>query len=120
MRNAYIKVVRDHLMRPALLGAPGAVRIGVPEKWLPWIEERADQVVDELAALGDQVDVVGSLEDLRASPEPVSLAPDEVTDAQLLESALAGLDPAAAGHRGRRRQAHRREGAAAPGPDQRA
>ncbi len=88
MRNAYIKVVRDHLMRPALLGAPGAVRIGVPAKWLDWIEERADQVVDELAALGDQVDVVGSLEDLRASPEPVSLAPDEVTDAQLLESAL--------------------------------
>ncbi len=89
MRNDYIKVVRDHLMRPALLGAPGAVRIGVPEKWLPWIEERADQVVDELAALGDQVDVVGSLEDLRAHPEPVSLAPDDVTDAQLLESALA-------------------------------
>ena len=75
-------------MRPALQGSPTAVRIGVPEEWVPWITARADQMVEELKALGGQVDVVGSVEDLRAQVESATLPPDKVTDTELLEAAL--------------------------------
>ena len=88
LRDPYIKVVRDHLMRPALQGSPTAVRIGVPEEWVPWITGRADQMVEELKALGGQVDVVGSVEDLRAQVESATLPPDKVSDSELLEAAL--------------------------------
>jgi len=88
MRTAYIKVVRDHLMRPALQGSPTSVRIGVPEEWVEWITGRADQLVQDLRALGDQIDVVGSVEDLQAQVEAATVAPDQVSDAELLDGAL--------------------------------
>ncbi len=88
MRDAYIKVVRNHLMRPALQGSPTAARIGVPEEWVDWITGRADELVRDLTALGDQVDVVGSVDDLRAQVEAATVAPDKVSDGELLEAAL--------------------------------
>lgn len=89
MRNPYIKMVRDYVMRPALMGAPGAIRIGVPEQYHSWITERAAQMVADLEAIADRVDIVGAASDLHASIETTSLAPDDVTETQLLDAALA-------------------------------
>ncbi len=88
MRDPYIRVVRDHLLRQALMGAPDALRIGVPAEFADWINERAEESVQALAGLGDKVDVVGDPTELSAHITHAERSPADQTDSELLEAAL--------------------------------
>lgn len=89
MRNDYIRVVREHLMLPGLFGAPTAERIGVPAQFHDWITNRAEQMVRDVAVLAEQVDVIGDPADLAAQLEAATLAPGDLSEAELLQAALA-------------------------------
>lgn len=91
MRNPYIKVLREHFTLPGLHGAPDPQRIGVPEQFHEWITSRSQQMVDDLRAIGDQVDIVGDPDDLLAQIEPATRAPGEISDGELLDAALAAI-----------------------------
>ena len=88
LRKPYVDVVRDHLMRPALFGAPGARRIGVPEEYVEWVTERSQQMVREVAELEGQVTVTGSADELAASITVAEESPADLDDSVLLEAAL--------------------------------
>jgi len=88
MRDRYIRVVRDNLMRDGLFTAPSPGKIGVPAPYVPWVTERSQQMVDELAALAAEVDVVGDPADLAANIVDAVRLPSEISDAELLEAAL--------------------------------
>ena len=88
MRDRYIRVVRDNITRDALLGAPDAEPIGVPDGDIAWLEERGRGVVAQLRALGDAVDVVGSLDDLLPGTVRSARLPADLTDGEILDAAL--------------------------------
>ena len=88
LRDPYITVVRDHLMRPALFGAPGARRIGVPEEYDDWLVERSAEMVRAVHELSGSVDVVGEPEELTAHVERATASPEDLTENELLEAAL--------------------------------
>ena len=48
-------------------------------------------MVDDLRAIGDQVDIVGDPDDLLAQIEPATRAPGEISDGELLDAALAAI-----------------------------
>lgn len=91
MRDRYIRVVRDNLMRDGLFSAPDPIRIGVPAPYVDWVRERARQMVDDLAALAGEVDIAGSPEDLAANVVDAVRLPSELTDGELLEAAIATM-----------------------------
>ncbi|HYJ70673.1 MAG TPA: hypothetical protein VEX15_23710 [Nocardioidaceae bacterium] len=72
-------------------GAPaGEPRLQIPEAYRGWVEKRARRMNDEIAELG--VNVVGDLTELLPGPpDPDAMESVEVSDAQLLETALDGL-----------------------------
>ncbi len=83
----YEHTVRKHLVEMLAGRLTGARRFTVPSDQLPWVTERATQMTSELADAGYRV--VGDLDDLiptASTPEP---GPDEVTDAAVLDAALA-------------------------------
>lgn len=90
LRAPYIDVVRDHLMRPALFGAPGARRIGVPEEYVEWVTERSRQMVHDLQQLEAQghVQVTGAADELTAAVTLAEASPDALSDGELLDAAL--------------------------------
>lgn len=91
MRDRYIRVVRDNLMRDALFTAPEPQRIGVPAPYVEWVRERSQQMVDDLSALAaaGEVDVVGSPEELAANVVDAVRLPSELSDGELLDAAIA-------------------------------
>jgi hypothetical protein len=88
LRKPYVDVVRDHLMRPALFGAPGARRIGVPDAYVEWVTQRSEQMVREVAELEGQVTVSGSADELLAAITVAEESPADLSDSELLEAAL--------------------------------
>lgn len=62
----------------------------VPAAYRDWIEQRARQMNDELTKLG--VNIVGDLDDLLpTSPRPDGVQTVEIGDAEMLDTAVAGL-----------------------------
>ena len=88
LRAPYINIVRDHLMRPALFGAPDAKRIGVPAEYADWVVERSEQMVRDVRDLGDRIDVIGSADELAAAITLAEKSPSDLSDSELLEAAL--------------------------------
>ncbi|MGH3775584.1 MAG: hypothetical protein ACRDRR_07575 [Pseudonocardiaceae bacterium] len=83
----YEHAVRKHLVE-VLAGRPsGARRFTVPPDQLPWVTERATQMMSELADAGYRV--VGDLDDLIPTASTPQPGPDEVTDAAVLDAAVA-------------------------------
>ena len=83
----YEHAVRKHLVG-VLAGRPsGARRFTVPSDQLPWVTERATQMRSKLADAGYRV--VGDLDDLIPTASTPQPGPDEVTDAAVLDAALA-------------------------------
>lgn len=83
----YERTVRRHLV-DALARRPGGVsRISVPAEELGWVRERSDRIVTELGDAGYRV--VGDLGDLTPAAGRSSDHPDDVTDSDLLDAALA-------------------------------
>ncbi|MGH3988454.1 MAG: hypothetical protein ACRDSN_24415, partial [Pseudonocardiaceae bacterium] len=71
-----------------LAGRPsGARRFTVPSDQLPWVTERATQMMSTLADAGYRV--VGNLDDLIPTASTPQPGPDEVTDAAVLDAAVA-------------------------------
>ena len=108
LRAPYINVVRDHLMRPALFGAPDAKRIGVPAEYADWVVQRSEQMVRDVRDLGDRIDVIGSADELAAAITLAEKAPSDLSDSELLEAALDAwvrqMENVEARRRGGRRQ----------------
>lgn len=88
MRDRYIRVVRDNIMRDALLGSPDAEPIGLPAQDVTWLRERGSEVVERLRSLGDAVDVVGSLDDLLPGAVRSARLPADLSDGEILDAAL--------------------------------
>lgn len=88
MRDRYINVVRDNLMRKALMGAAAGERIGVPDSFSGWLHDRADETVKALTELSDEIDVVGDAAELGAHITRAERSPSDQSDTELLEAAL--------------------------------
>lgn len=89
MRAPYIEVVRRWVTRPALMGADNE-RIGVPAQHVDWLRERSEEMVRQVEALTGELDLVGQASDLFAGDiTQAARAPDDITDSELLERALA-------------------------------
>lgn len=82
----YDPLVRVFLAEQAL--GNKSAKLTLPSKWLPWTQERTEQLLTELDNTGYHV--VGDLSDLHPRPEDHEphLHPDDVTDAQLAESSM--------------------------------
>ena len=87
LRLPYLRVVRDHVLRPALLGKPGTRRVGIPPDSTSWIADRAAEAAKRLASL-DGIAVEGDLQDLSAQSQVVEAGPNEVDDSELLDALL--------------------------------
>ena len=88
LRDPYLSVVRDHVLRPALLGAPGARRFGLPPEHAEWVAERSSALVDEVRAMPG-LDVVGDVEELLDHGTVMPGGPDSVTTSELLDALVA-------------------------------
>ncbi|MPZ63470.1 MAG: hypothetical protein GEU93_19735 [Propionibacteriales bacterium] len=65
-------------------------RLQIPASYRPWVEQRSRRMIDELQEL--EVEVVGDLyELLPGRPDPAAVDSAEVSDAELLETAVDGL-----------------------------
>ena len=87
LRLPYLRVVRDHVLRPALLGKPGTRRVGIPPDSTSWIADRAADSAKRLASL-DGIAVEGDLQDLSAQSKGAEGGPNEVDDSELLDALL--------------------------------
>ncbi|MBO9522536.1 MAG: hypothetical protein J7518_13435 [Nocardioidaceae bacterium] len=89
LRRRYVHAVRHNLIAPGLESAPDRTRILVPDDAAPWLTRRAEAVVAELAARGDEVTVAGDLAELAL---PIATAgadtPDRLDDGALLDALL--------------------------------
>ena len=65
------------------------VRFTLPAEELPWVTERADQLIAGLRARG--YPVVGDLDELRPTFREGGRRPDDATDDELLEASLDAL-----------------------------
>jgi hypothetical protein len=80
-------LVRQVLAEGLLAARPGAVRFAPPPSEHPWVVERGNRMVDELAAL--DLDVIGSLDELRPAEKPAEGPnPDEVDDSAVAQVAV--------------------------------
>lgn len=85
----YERTVRRHLV-DALARRPGGVsRITVPAADLGWVRERSKRIANELGEAGYRV--VGDLDELVPTAAGTGDHPDDVTDADLLDAALAAV-----------------------------
>lgn len=85
LRRPYLSVVRDHLLRPGLMGSDGT-RVGVPAEHQEWIRERSAEIATDLEGLG--VDIVGNAGDLVSTEFVGDATPGDLTDSELLETSL--------------------------------
>jgi hypothetical protein len=86
-------------------GVADAPPLGLPPEDLAWVRDRSAALVAELAARGYVVH--GDLSDLEPRVEEGPRRPDDVTDAELLDSALASLAALGIAH-GRLHRRYRR------------
>ncbi|MGZ4484213.1 MAG: hypothetical protein ACXVW8_07800 [Nocardioidaceae bacterium] len=89
MRVPYLRAVHKSLTGPILMGTPGRRKFGVAAEHRDWLEHRAQQTIEELRA--HPCELVGDLDDLLPAVAPDRPGPDEVTDADLAERAVAAL-----------------------------
>jgi hypothetical protein len=88
----YDALVKSYLSLEVLGGRDGRVPLRLPPEHHWWVDKRARSMVEELRAAGYAV--VGDLDELipAAAPEPGSVRePDDASDAELLDAALAAL-----------------------------
>jgi hypothetical protein len=82
----------DHAIKatvvPMLAKRTEPVRFTLPAEELPWVSERADEMIRLLAARG--YPVVGDLEELRPQPRD-GRRPDDATDEEIMEASLDAL-----------------------------
>lgn len=91
LRAPYVEVVHRHLVSPVLMRRSRGERFGVPAEHAEWFDAAGHRMVDELKAY--PCHVVGDLDDLLPAALPVSRSPDarspdDVTDAELAETAV--------------------------------
>lgn len=86
MRDPYIEVVRDHLMRPVLFREDSELRLGVPDEHIGWINDRSREIRDAVGALG--VNVVGTPDDLVSDVRSGGAFPDDLTTEELLDASV--------------------------------
>lgn len=83
----YERTVKFDLAESRLASRPGGERIQTPPEHRKWIERRAEEIIDGLAASG--VNIVGDLDDLRpAAATSTASGGREISDAELLDIAL--------------------------------
>jgi hypothetical protein len=87
-QRQYDRVVKLTLVQ-MLAKRTEPVRFTLPAEELPWVQARADEMIQALRSRG--YPVVGDLEELRPSPRAGGRRPDDATDEELLEAALDGL-----------------------------
>ncbi len=88
MRVPYLGSVNRNLTGPVLMPMQPKVKFGVPARHHGWLVERAQQMIDELAAYPCQV--IGDLDDLVAAPQDLT-SPDDVSEAELLDASVAAM-----------------------------
>ncbi|MEV6608668.1 hypothetical protein [Kutzneria sp. NPDC051319] len=82
----YDAVIKDYLAHK-ILAAHGNGKVALPASELPWVRDRAEQVVTAIERAG--YDVIGDLDDLL--PAITTASPAAPTDAELLDTAVAAL-----------------------------
>jgi len=87
MREPYKMVVRDHVLRPALLGTSEARPFGVLPEHADWIDERSRQIVAEVRSTPG-LEVVGNPDELVDAGTVLPGGPDAVTTHELLEALI--------------------------------
>lgn len=88
MRVPYLGAVNKQLTGPILVPTEPKLKFGVPAAHQDWLEQRAQQMIDELEAYPCRV--VGDLADLVPTRQD-RISPDDVTDEQLLDRTVAAL-----------------------------
>lgn len=86
LRAPYVNVVHRHLLSPVLMQRPRGERFGLPAEHADWLDAAAHRMVDELKAFPCRV--VGDLDDLLPTDTAVLRSPDDVTDAELAQTAV--------------------------------
>lgn len=91
LRTPYVEVVHRNLVSPVLMRRPRRGRFGIPAEHAEWFDAAGHRMVDELKAY--PCHVVGDLDDLLPADVPVSRSPDsrspdDVTDAELVQTAV--------------------------------
>jgi hypothetical protein len=76
-------------LAPLLGRRDEADRFGLPDDELPWVTERAEQMVAGISQRGYRVE--GDLDDLLPRPDPGARHPGDAKDDELLAAALDGL-----------------------------
>ncbi len=111
-RRAYNRQFKARLAKDVLAARRAEESsLGLPPDARAWLEERAEQHIAAVRALG--VDVVGDLDELRPAEARDGRQPAEVSDSELLETAIAALT--ALTMRGRARPPGPDQGASRPG-----
>ena len=85
-RMPYQRVVQRHLIRAVLQQRANNVRFGVDLDRAGWVAELAEQQIKELRDY--PCHTVGDLEDLRPAAMTGSRSPDDLTDRELLDTAI--------------------------------
>ena len=87
----YQPVVTNYLSKKVLTARTGEPRIGFDYRTSGWVSERAQQMVESVKAAG--YPVTGDLGDLIPTEASVvaGVSPDDVSDAELLDSAMATI-----------------------------
>lgn len=87
-QRAYDKVVKSTVV-PVLAARADATPIRLPDEENAWIAQRAEEMIAALGVCG--YPVVGDLDELRPRSHDAGRAPDDATDAEMLDAALAAL-----------------------------
>ncbi|GGL10179.1 hypothetical protein [Mangrovihabitans endophyticus] len=85
-RTPYQEVVKRHLITAVLQRGGNTVRFGVGLDRADWVAELAEQQIKDLRDY--PCHIAGDLDDLRPSGMSSTVAPDDLTDAQVLEVAI--------------------------------
>ncbi|WP_278257493.1 hypothetical protein [Nocardioides convexus] len=113
MRDRYIRVVRDNLMRDGLFSAPDPIKIGVPAPYVDWVRERSRQMVDDRPRWPARWTSSAARRTSRPTSWTPSGCPRSLSDGEPAGGRDRHHDPPARGHRaadGRAGRATRGEG----------
>jgi len=89
LRHPWRDAVQQGLIQPVLLKVGEQRKFGVPAAYHPWVRERSQQMIEDLAAY--PCDLIGDLTDLEPRLDPDALSPDEVGEAELNRVAVTAL-----------------------------
>jgi hypothetical protein len=87
-KREHDKVVKLTLV-PALARTAEQARFTLPDEEIPWVSDRADVCIAQLAQRG--YPVTGALDELRPERRDGGRRPDDATDSELLQTALDAL-----------------------------